>query len=164
MAGLVALAVFALWWVLLAPVQLGGSTLFSSTVGDSIESRFHKGDLAVIRVASSYRVGDIVLYQSPVLNRPVLHRIIVIQGAHYYFKGDHNTFADPGSSLVASSWASCGFRCRGQGLFSAGSGLPLMRRSWPAWRPSSWFSAAERRRRADVGVAGDDRPDRSHPR
>jgi signal peptidase I len=96
LAALLAMAAFALGAVFFAPVQLGGSTLYSATVGTSMEPRFHKGDLALLRRDSSYRVGDVVLYESPVLHRPVLHRIIVIQNDHYFFKGDNNDFVDPG--------------------------------------------------------------------
>ncbi len=101
--GALALSLF-----LLAPVQVGGSTTYTSTVGDSMEPMFHKGDLAIIRPASNYAVGDIVLYESPVLHRPVLHRILVIQNGHYFFKGDHNDFVDPGyatrSELLGKLW------------------------------------------------------------
>jgi signal peptidase I len=102
------LAALAAGAVFFAPVQLGGSTLFSATVGNSMEPLFHKGDLAVVRRASSYEVGDIVLYQSPTIHRPVLHRIIVIQNDHYFFKGDNNHFVDPGyatsSDLLGKLW------------------------------------------------------------
>jgi signal peptidase I len=102
------LGALALSLFLFAPAQLGGSTTYTSTVGDSMEPMFHKGDLAVIRPASTYKVGDIVLYESPVLQRPVLHRIIVIQNGHYFFKGDHNDFVDPGyatrSELLGKLW------------------------------------------------------------
>jgi signal peptidase I len=102
------LGALALSFFLLAPAQLGGSTTYTSTVGDSMEPMFHKGDLALIRPASTYRVGDVVLYESPVLNRPVLHRIVVIQNGHYFFKGDHNDFVDPGyatrSELLGKLW------------------------------------------------------------
>ena len=96
LAGILVLGVFALVWVFFAPVQFGGSTLYSATKGDSMEPLFHAGDLAIVRRSASYRVGDIVLYESAVLHRPVLHRIIVIQNGHYFFKGDHNHFVDPG--------------------------------------------------------------------
>jgi signal peptidase I len=107
-AGILVLAALALFWVLFAPVQVGGSTLYSATVGDSMEPLFHAGDLAIVHRSSSYRVGDIVLYESAILHRPVLHRIIVIQNGHYFFKGDHNTFVDPGyatsGELLGKLW------------------------------------------------------------
>ena len=102
------LGALALSLFLLAPAQLGGSTTYTSTVGDSMEPMFHKGDLALIRPVSTYKVGDVVLYESPVLHRPVLHRIIVIQNGHYFFKGDHNDFVDPGyatrNELLGKLW------------------------------------------------------------
>jgi signal peptidase I len=107
-AGILVLAILALFWVLFAPVQVGGRTLYSATVGDSMEPMFHAGDLAIVHRSSSYRVGDIVLYESAILHRPVLHRIIVIQNGHYFFKGDHNTFVDPGyatsDELLGKLW------------------------------------------------------------
>jgi signal peptidase I len=66
-----------------------------------MEPLFHKGDLALVRPAGSYRVHDIVLYESPILHRPVLHRIIAIQNGRYFFKGDHNDFIDPGYATRA---------------------------------------------------------------
>ena len=81
-----------------------------ATVGDSIEPRFHKGDLALVRRAADYKVGEIVLYQSPVLHRPVLHRILVIQHGHYFFKGDHNGFVDPGYATRAELLGKLWFR------------------------------------------------------
>jgi signal peptidase I len=91
-------AALAACWFLFAPRQLGGSTIYSSTVGNSMEPLLHKGDLALIRPSSHYRVHEIVLYESPVLHRPVLHRIIAIDDGRYFFKGDHNDFIDPGSA------------------------------------------------------------------
>ena len=106
--GLLATGVVVAVLVWLAPPQLGGSTIYTATVGTSMEPMFHKGDLALVRPASSYRVGDIVLYQSPILHRPVLHRILVIQDGLYYFKGDHNDFVDPGyvtrGELLGKLW------------------------------------------------------------
>src|SRR3954470_7407575 len=90
LAGLAAV----LWFF--APAQLGGAASYTATVGTSMEPLFHKGDLAITKPASTYRVGDVVLYESPVFNRPVLHRILVIQQGHYFFKGDNNDFVDPG--------------------------------------------------------------------
>ena len=106
--GLLAAGMVVAVLVWLAPPQLGGSTIYSATVGTSMEPMFHKGDLALVRPASSYGVGDVVLYQSPILHRPVLHRILVIQDGVYYFKGDHNDFVDPGyvtrDELLGKLW------------------------------------------------------------
>jgi signal peptidase I len=106
--GLLAAGVVVAVLVWLAPPQLGGSTIYSATVGTSMEPLFHKGDLALVRPASSYHVGDIVLYESPILHRPVLHRILVIQHGLYYFKGDNNSFVDPGyvtrDELLGKLW------------------------------------------------------------
>src|SRR6188474_561050 len=107
-AGLVLAGLLAALWLFFAPPQLGGSTSFTATVGNSMEPMFHKGDLAVTRKSSSFKVGDVALYESPVFHRPVLHRIIVVQGGRYYFKGDNNEFVDPGyvsrADLLGTLW------------------------------------------------------------
>ena len=99
-------------WLFFAPPQLLGSTTYTATDGNSMEPMFHKGDLAMTRPASSYHVGEVVLYISPTLHRPVLHRIIAIQNAHYFFKGDNNSFVDPGyatrSELSGRLWMKVG--------------------------------------------------------
>jgi signal peptidase I len=92
-AALIVLAVAA--WLTLAPTQIGGETSYVSTSGTSMQPRFHTGDLAVVRPAAHYEVGQIVAYRSSVLHRVVLHRIIAIKGDRYVFKGDNNNFVDP---------------------------------------------------------------------
>jgi signal peptidase I len=92
----------------LAPTQIGGATQYVVTGGISMEPRFHTGDLAVVRPAAQYRVGDIVAYHSTLLHVVVLHRIVRRAGAHYVFKGDNNNFIDPTepvrSQLVGKLW------------------------------------------------------------
>lgn len=92
-AALVLLAAVA--WLFLAPARIGGSTSYVTTHGDSMAPRFESGDLALIRPADDYRVGQIVAYRSKLLNTVVLHRIIGRDGARYVFKGDNNDFVDP---------------------------------------------------------------------
>ena len=82
-------------WFYLAPTTIGGSTRYVVTHGVSMEPRFHTGDLAIVRPASDYRVGEIVAYWSIVLHTVVLHRIIAKDGNRYVFKGDNNHFIDP---------------------------------------------------------------------
>ena len=93
--GLVSLVLLGAGWFFLAPTQLGGSTAYVQTYGTSMEPHFHAGDLAVVRAASSYSVGDVVAYRNGQLGgHVVLHRIIRIVDGHYYFKGDNNNFVD----------------------------------------------------------------------
>lgn len=122
--GVALAACIALAWLFFAPQQLGGSTAFTTTVGNSMEPLFHKGDLALTRPASTYRVGDIVLYMSPVFHRPVLHRIIVIQDGHYFFKGDHNTFVDPGYATQHDLLGKLWYRVGGAGTVLSWFGKP----------------------------------------
>jgi signal peptidase I len=95
-------------WIFFAPTKLGGSSTYAVTAGVSMQPLLYKNDLAIVRAQSAYHVGDVVLYNSAVLGKPVLHRIILIQNGQYYFKGDNNNFVDPGyatrSELVGKLW------------------------------------------------------------
>ena len=95
-------------WIFFAPTKLGGSSTYAVTAGVSMQPLLYKNDLAIVRSQTTYHVGEVVLYNSAVLGRPVLHRIILIQNGQYYFKGDNNNFVDPGyatrSELVGKLW------------------------------------------------------------
>ncbi len=95
-------------WLYLAPTQIGGATTYLTTSGISMEPRFHSGDLALVRPADRYSVGEIVAYHSTLLHTIVLHRIIGRDGDRYVFKGDNNNFVDPThpvrSQLVGALW------------------------------------------------------------
>ena len=99
--------VAAAWWFL-APTRIGGSTTYVATHGISMEPRFHTGDLAIVRSAGSYRVGDVVAYHSDLLHTTVLHRIYARHGSLYAFKGDNNDFIDPRliprADLIGKLW------------------------------------------------------------
>lgn len=88
-AGL-ALAAFLLW-----PQRWGGTMTYDVTHGVSMQPTFRTGDLAVLRKASNYQVGDIAAYRSPSLHTTVMHRIKTKTPAGYTFKGDNNSFTDP---------------------------------------------------------------------
>jgi signal peptidase I len=96
------------FWLFLAPPKIGGRSTYVITSGTSMEPSFHSGDLAVVRPAGHYRVGEVVAYHSTLLHVVVLHRIIAIHGDRYVFKGDHNNFVDPTrpnrSQLVGALW------------------------------------------------------------
>jgi signal peptidase I len=81
-------------WVALAPSRLGGQASYVIVVGNSMEPRFHRGDLVVIREAPDYHVGDVATYLHPQIG-PVIHRIVDRAGDRYVFKGDNNSWLDP---------------------------------------------------------------------
>lgn len=106
---IVSLVLVGAGWFFLAPTQLGGSTAYVQTYGTSMEPSYRAGDLAIVRAAGSYHVGEIVAYRNAQLgNKIVLHRIIRIADGHYYFKGDNNNFVDSyqptRSGLVGHLW------------------------------------------------------------
>jgi signal peptidase I len=106
-AVLVPILAVAAWW-LAAPPALGGNTSYVTTHGISMLPRFHTGDLALVRPADSYRVGEIAAYHSATLHTVVLHRIIAVHDGHYTFKGDNNSFTDPDhpvrAQLIGHLW------------------------------------------------------------
>ena len=108
LATLALLIVAGVAWFYFAPTNIGGATRYVVTSGVSMEPRFHTGDLAIVRPASNYRVGEIVAYWSTVLHTVVLHRIIAKDGNRYVFKGDNNHFIDPvrptRSELLGKLW------------------------------------------------------------
>ena len=105
----VVLGVFAAGWFFLAPPSIGGDTSYVVTDGISMHPRIHTGDLALVRPAGSYQVGDIVAYRNPELHVTVLHRVhSVSPSGRYRFKGDNNSWIDPGSvtraAIIGKMW------------------------------------------------------------
>ena len=105
----VVLGALAAGWFFLAPTGIGGDTTYVVTDGISMHPRIHTGDLALVRPASTYHVGDIVAYRNPELHVVVLHRIHSISpSGRYRFKGDNNSWIDPGSvtgsAIVGKMW------------------------------------------------------------
>jgi signal peptidase I len=100
-------AVLVVLWILFAPTQFGGRTSYVVVNGISMEPKFHKGDLALVRKTDSYNVGDIVVYRHPTIG-PIIHRIIGKEGGHYTFQGDNNDFVDSyhptQSELIGKFW------------------------------------------------------------
>jgi signal peptidase I len=101
------LAAGALWWFFI-PSNIGGLTTYVITHGVSMLPLFHSGDLALVRAASHYRIGDIVAYHSSPLHEVVLHRIVAVHDGHFTIKGDNNHFLDPvrptASAIVGKLW------------------------------------------------------------
>jgi len=92
---LLSLALLAAGWWLLGPVQLGGPTGYAIVNGSSMEPRFERGDLVLVRKRASYGVGDLVLYDAHTGGMRVFHRIVAVKNGRFVTKGDNNDFLDP---------------------------------------------------------------------
>jgi signal peptidase I len=88
-AALVLAAVWFFW-----PSGLGGGTTYVATHGISMEPGFHTGDMAVLRPAGSYSVGDVVAYRSESLDTIVMHRIASGDAGGFVTQGDNNDWLD----------------------------------------------------------------------
>jgi signal peptidase I len=111
------LVTVALAWGYLAPTRLGGRAAYVTTFGTSMEPAFHAGDLALIREATTYDVGDVVAYRSRSLHVVVLHRIIAHDGSRYVLKGDNNSWVDSDEPSRADIIGKLAFRVPGAGRF-----------------------------------------------
>ncbi len=56
---------------------------------------FSKGDVVVVVGKDDYEVGDVIIYNVPVQETPIVHRIIGKNGTDYRTKGDRNPVEDP---------------------------------------------------------------------
>jgi signal peptidase I len=101
------LSLIAVLWLLFAPIAIGGQVAYVIINGNSMEPGMRRGDLAILRQASSYAVGDVVTYRHPEIG-PVIHRIIAREEARFVFQGDNNNFIDPyqphADELIGRLW------------------------------------------------------------
>ena len=95
-------------WDILAPLPLGGQSVYVIINGNSMEPGFHLGDLVVVQPALSYNIGDEVAYRDAVLGRYVFHRIIGQDLERYVLKGDNNAWTDSyhpaASEILGKAW------------------------------------------------------------
>jgi signal peptidase I len=166
--GLVALGTLIALW----PARLGGAVTYVGTHGSSMEPLFHQGDLAVVRSAHTYRVGDVVAYRSRLLHTVVLHRIVALDHGHFVMKGDNNSWLDaeqptpsdvigrlwlrvPGGSTLVSRWMPIAALALGVAVAFGGASTATVRRRRRSERtsmPARHNLASVRRWRA-VAVA-----------
>ena len=92
LSAVAALVLAAAWFFL--PTSLGGGTSYVTTYGKSMEPSVSTGDLAVLRPAGSYDVGDVVAFHSDALGTTVMHRIVDRDGDRFVTQGDNNSWRD----------------------------------------------------------------------
>jgi signal peptidase I len=87
-------------------LTLTGSVAWVVTTGSSMEPTFSDGDVAVVRPAGDYAVGDVVAYHNPDLGQIVMHRVIEEVDGRLVTQGDNNGWVDshrPTSEEVVGS-------------------------------------------------------------
>lgn len=75
-------------------LTLTGSMAWVVTTGVSMEPGIEAGDVAVVRPAGDYRVGDVIAYRNPDLGQVVLHRIVDRVDGRLVTQGDNNGWID----------------------------------------------------------------------
>lgn len=88
------LLVLFLFWITLAPKQLGGWVTYVIVDGNSMEPDFRRGDLALVRTEPVYSAGDAVVYRDPQLDSYVFHRIVGMELDRFILQGDNNSWLD----------------------------------------------------------------------
>jgi signal peptidase I len=82
-------------WVAFAPTAIGGKATYVMVNGISMLPGFHSGDLAIVKAAPIYTVGEVITYYEPATGEKIIHRIIGVVQDRYIVKGDNNVWIDP---------------------------------------------------------------------
>ena len=94
------LALLTLWFFTYAPVQLGGPVTYAVVTGHSMEPMLHTGDLVLVRSATDYHSGDVVL--TSVMGGYVIHKVVDNNGTIVHTRGINNDFADTWDIPIAN--------------------------------------------------------------
>src|SRR5690348_15775156 len=81
-------------YIMFAPTQLGGAVTYVIVDGNSMEPKFHLGDLVLVRTQPVYQLDDAVVYQNAELGRYVFHRIVAMNLDRFVMQGDNNSWLD----------------------------------------------------------------------
>ena len=97
----IALAVLVclFWFQYLRPQSLGGEAGYVLVSGQSMEPRYHTGDLVLVERHATYHAGQVVAYRVPkgdaLAGAQVIHRIVGGDAAHgFIVRGDNRTAPD----------------------------------------------------------------------
>lgn len=91
------LSIFVLtfiFWITIAPSQLGGFVTYVLIRGNSMEPGFRAGDLVLVREAPVYMEGDAIVYHNAEMGSLVFHRVVGMELDRYVLKGDNNSWLD----------------------------------------------------------------------
>jgi len=99
-AGIAIVILACLFWAqFLRPQSLGGNAGYVLVSGQSMEPRYHTGDLVLVEKQSSYHAGQLIAYRvpkgDPMAGAQVIHRIIGGDAKHgFIVRGDNRTAPD----------------------------------------------------------------------
>jgi signal peptidase len=62
---------------------------------DSMDPTFYKGDMIIVTGENNIQIGDIIVFNVPDRQYPIIHRITSITGDVITTKGDNNLYQDP---------------------------------------------------------------------
>lgn len=108
------------WWHVVGSLSLAALALFlvfaavtvnvqhwklEPVLSGSMRPGIQPGDLAIVRPVplDEIHVGTVIAYQPPNEPRPVLHRIVEMDGKTILTKGDANNVADPWGKVILKS-------------------------------------------------------------
>lgn len=88
-------ALLGLGLLAVVTLTLTGSMAWAVIAGVSMQPTFAAGDVAVVRPAADYQVGDVVAARNPDLNgKIVLHRVVDRIDGRLVTRGDNNDWVD----------------------------------------------------------------------
>src|SRR3954451_1956034 len=95
----IAVLVLLFWAQFLRPQSLGGNAGYVLVSGQSMEPRYHTGDLVLVEKKHSYHPGQLIAYRvpkgDPMAGAQVIHRIIGGDAKHgFIVRGDNRTAPD----------------------------------------------------------------------
>jgi signal peptidase len=99
-AGIAIMTLVVLFWAhYLRPQMLGGNASYVLVSGQSMEPRYHTGDLVLVLKHKSYRPGQLIAYRvpkgDPMAGAQVIHRIVGGDAKHgFVVRGDNRTAPD----------------------------------------------------------------------
>jgi signal peptidase len=96
---LLVVAACVFWAMFLRPQSLGGRAGYVLVSGQSMEPRYHTGDMVLVERHSGYHVGEVIAYHvpkgDPMAGAQVIHRIVGGNGVSgFVMQGDNRTGAD----------------------------------------------------------------------
>lgn len=95
----IVIVAFLFWAQYLRPQSLGGNAGYVLVSGQSMEPRYHTGDLVLVERQHSYHAGQLIAYRvpkgDPMAGAQVIHRIIGGDALHgFIMRGDNRTAPD----------------------------------------------------------------------